>query len=224
MGLRAFSLVELMVVVAIMGVLAAIAIPNFRKYQARASQAEAKTSLSSLYIAMQNFKGEWQIYTGVWAPIDHRPAGSFSYEYGFKADFNEKFCGTAGMKVIDMTLGCGPKAERTYTGFTGGAGASLKSVRCGDGSTCTPPSWATTKWNGGDIKDFVTFEGDLRLANYLSASTPGNIDTKVTATEFVAGAVGDPLGLGASAAANIDAWSIDHNKKFNHNPGANVDL
>jgi len=44
-----FSLVELMVVVAIIGILAAVAIPNFTKFQRRARAAEGRTLLSAIY-------------------------------------------------------------------------------------------------------------------------------------------------------------------------------
>jgi prepilin-type N-terminal cleavage/methylation domain-containing protein len=40
-----FSLVELMIVIAIIGILSALAAPKFRRYQIQAKQAEAKTML-----------------------------------------------------------------------------------------------------------------------------------------------------------------------------------
>jgi len=47
-GQKGFTLIELMIVVAIIGILAAIAIPNFLTYQAKAKSSEAKTNINGI--------------------------------------------------------------------------------------------------------------------------------------------------------------------------------
>src|SRR2546422_9058413 len=48
-GPEGFTLIELMIVVAIIGILAAVAILNFMRYQAKAKQAEAKIGLGGIW-------------------------------------------------------------------------------------------------------------------------------------------------------------------------------
>jgi type IV pilus assembly protein PilA len=59
---KGFTLIELMIVVAIIGILAAIAIPNFVKFQCRSKQSEAKGNLKALYVAQESYRAEFDTY------------------------------------------------------------------------------------------------------------------------------------------------------------------
>ena len=78
-----FSLIELMVVVAIIGILASIAIPNFQRFQRKARQSEAKTQLTGLYTAEKAFHAEWNIYYGSFNEVGYTPEGDMRYNVGF---------------------------------------------------------------------------------------------------------------------------------------------
>ena len=80
---QGFSLTELMVVVAVMGILLSISIPSFKKYQLQAYQSEAKTELSALYTAEVSFKLDWGTYYGNFYQIGYRPKGELVYVTGF---------------------------------------------------------------------------------------------------------------------------------------------
>nr|BFD59019.1 hypothetical protein CKG001_11260 [Bdellovibrio sp. CKG001] len=80
-----FSLVELMVVVAIIGVLASIAVPQVNKYIAKARQSEAKTTLSSIYTSEKAFFAEYSAYHDMFGAIGYSPEGKLRYNAGFGA-------------------------------------------------------------------------------------------------------------------------------------------
>jgi len=102
---KGFTLIELMIVVAIIGILAAIAIPNFLNYQMKAKTAEAKNNLGAIKTSQESYRAEKDVYLlcagaptvlpgtskAAWATnagftaIGFAPTGNVYYSYGVNA-------------------------------------------------------------------------------------------------------------------------------------------
>lgn len=76
-----FTLVELMVVVAIIGLLSAVAIPNFKKYQARSRTSEAKLQLAAVYTAEQAFYSDYNMYSNCLRYMGYDPSREAAQRY-----------------------------------------------------------------------------------------------------------------------------------------------
>ncbi len=82
---RGFSLTELMIVVAIIGILATIAIPKFMTYQAKAKQTEAKNNLVAIHTGEIAYFAENNGYIDDFNAIGFAVSGSsqrYYYEIG----------------------------------------------------------------------------------------------------------------------------------------------
>ena len=71
----AFTLIELLIVVAIIGILAAIAVPNFLNAQVRAKISRAQADMRSLGTALESYMVDFNAY-----PPDGDDDGSFDFD------------------------------------------------------------------------------------------------------------------------------------------------
>src|SRR5579862_3776917 len=79
--MKGFTLIELMIVVAIIGILAAIAIPNFIKFQARSKQSEAKANMKAMFTAEKAFFQEKDRFSSLVGEVGFSPERNNRYAY-----------------------------------------------------------------------------------------------------------------------------------------------
>jgi prepilin-type N-terminal cleavage/methylation domain-containing protein len=120
---KGFTLIELMIVVAIIAFLSVIAVPNFFKFLAKAKRTEAYMNLHSIHTAQKVYWSEHGEYTtqlagaagAGWQPEGYNGGGAsekFYYTYGFGqgAEGTNFFTGKLQAPSSQMTM---TRADKT---------------------------------------------------------------------------------------------------------------
>ena len=181
-----FTLVELMIVVAIIGILATIAVPQYSKFQAKARQAEVKISLGAAQSIESTFVVENNSYTACLGNIGFSREGTkFYYSLGFES-------GQAA------AVACGPGLPLTACNYYQWQ-TDVSGVVSGAGTICdvTLPNVDWFKANTGDGGSAATTQTDL----------VGGTATQSTLKIMASGQI-------LKLPANKDTWSIDQAKQM----------
>lgn len=200
-----FTLVELMVVVAIIGLLSAVAIPNFRKYQAKAKMSEAKLQLSSVYTAETAFFSDYNIYHNCLAYMGYNPQREVLNRY-YAIGFNT---------ASDIDGAATPPTGAYGAAVT--AGLSSIATDCPDANPVTGmTSVVATDAVANNTTWFVAGKGigssRASAVGYLPATALGTQASQATMT-FTAGAGGVIDGDNTTAAL-ASQLTINEQKVF----------
>jgi type IV pilus assembly protein PilA len=190
-----FTLVELMVVVAIIGLLSAVAIPNFKKYQAKAKISEAKLQLSSIYTAEASFFSDYNMYAHCLTYMGFDPGPEWPSRY-FAVGF-----------VTPVAYDAGAYNAAVNSGLN-----SLAGTGCPNVATAVPRNTASISPN--DANQFFAGKGiGNSMANTTAFMPPSTNGTQATAATMIytAGAGGVISADAATSALNAKL-TIDHTK------------
>ncbi|OLD37932.1 MAG: hypothetical protein AUI21_07970 [Nitrospirae bacterium 13_1_40CM_2_62_10] len=158
-GNKGFTLIELMIVVAIIGILAAIAIPNFMTYQAKSRQSEAKVNLGGVFTTATSYFAENNTFsTATGDTLGYKPAGTSRYMiyYGGVAAGN-----TVTPSLNGVAAPCSTQAPATAPLPAGSAANAIGFTAAAIGNIDSDSG--CDEWSINDVRNLTNERNDVSL-------------------------------------------------------------
>jgi type IV pilus assembly protein PilA len=126
-----------MIVVAIIGILAAIAIPSFLKFRLRAKTAEAKSNLGGIRTAEVAYFAEWNVFVAdqPQTPVNGRAGDDRKVPWDFNTHFS--ILGFAAERAVHYSYSLASGTAGVYVSQTAGLTMSAVGDLDTDGTVAT---------------------------------------------------------------------------------------
>ena len=183
---KGFTLIELMIVVAIIGILAAIAIPNFIKFQARSKQSEAKANLKGMFTTQKSWFQEHDEYANSVHRIGYSPERGNRYAIlnGAAAAGEDRSKAPAGTATTDAAISVDTFKFTTITQWPVATGGTVAPAWIAGGSGVVSPNSPGGVNNTCPTCEFSTYAlGNADNDATIDAWYIGSTDSSYTRAE-----------------------------------------
>lgn len=186
---KGFTLLETLITIAVIGIVASITYPNYRKYVTRTRQAGVKKELAAIAIAQHSFQASYNTYHSDLPALGYMPQTVYLANVSSNPN---------APKVRFYAVSVGPhnfSTEMAEPILLSSLGLKIS----GD-----PP-----RFSG----EFSASDKNCTLGANAAINATGGVSPAIAQDSFVAKAIGCP-GKKTAVASEFDVWTLDDNNRL----------